>query len=109
MQYRTSISTAPPLDSGMRERAMGAMTGRPLPGVNADVYAARGQQNAVAYDRAAQQANADYVTKAKQLQAQMAMRGLEQLVQQRQYQNQASEQIMRQSGMLNGLLGGLFR
>jgi hypothetical protein len=113
MNYRTSIDARPPVDPVMAQNAMAGMQApASVPGVQADVYAGTGQRNALNYGRTVSQANAQYVTDTRRMQAEMALRGLQQLVQQRQYQNDAVNATLtqrnRQQGMLNSLLSGLY-
>lgn len=114
MQYRTSIPVTPPIDPGMRQNAIAGLNAPPTRGVAGDVYAGLAQQNVVNYDRAAQKANDDYVEQARGIQTQMAMRGLQQLAQQRENQMNVANTVFRQNldrtgGLLNSLLGGLYR
>lgn len=114
MQYRTSIPTTPPIDPGMRQNALAALSAMPPRGVAADVYSGMAQRNAVDYDRAAQKANDDYVERARGIQSQMAVRGLQQLAQQQENQMNIANTVFRQNldrtgGLLNSLLGGLYR
>lgn len=113
MQYRTTIPTAPPIGPAIRQPAMQAFGAQPPANVAPDVYAGLAQRNAVDYDRSAQAANADYVQRARSVQQQMAMRGLQQLAQQRENQTNVANTMFRQNlnrtgGLLNSLLQGVF-
>jgi hypothetical protein len=113
MQYRTAIPFTPPIDPGMRQSALAALSAE-APGVDADVYGGLAQRNAVQYDRAAQKQNDDYTARARGIQSQMAMRGLQQLAQQQENQMNIANTVFRQNlgragGMLNSVLGGLYQ
>lgn len=113
MQYNTTIPTSPPVGAALRQPAMQAFNAAPVAGVSPDVYAGLAQRNAVDYDRSAQMANADYVQRARGVQQQMAMRGLQQLAQQRENQMNVANTVVRQNlnrtgGLLNALLQGVF-
>lgn len=113
MQYNTTVPTSPPAGAVIRQPAMQGFGATPVAGASPDVYAGLSQRNAVDYDRAAQMANADYVQRARGVQQQMAMRGLQQLAQQRENQMNVANTAVRQSlgrtsGLLNALLKGVF-
>lgn len=117
MNYQTGIPIPQPATPAMRtmaQQGLGAPSPMSFGGSHNDVYAGLAKKNQMQFDRSAQEANAQSVDQARQIQMQMAMRGLEQLAQQRQ--NAADIATRRQramfdqtGGMLNGLLGGLFQ
>jgi hypothetical protein len=81
-----------------------------------DNYSAYAQKNAVDADRAMQMANAEYEVKARDLQSQLAQRGLQQMAQAQQNQadlgtrryQTALNRTQDMFGNVNRLLGGLF-
>lgn len=108
--YRTSIPATPPVGPGMVDTAMTAMRARPSsPGVDKDAYSALGQRNAVEYGRNTSAGNAQFVNNAQNVQLEMAMRGLQQLEQQRRNESSAhNATYARQASVLNSLLQGLY-
>lgn len=119
LSYQTGIPVRQPISDAMRASALSALANPPSHMANThsgDVYASIGRQNAAAYDREAAAANADFVAKARDLQSQMGVRGLQQMQQQysqgdnlamQRQQNSASRVSDYLSGV-NGLLRGLF-
>jgi hypothetical protein len=75
------------------------------PHMGGDMFAGLSRANQVDYDRAAQMANQDHMLQANRLQGQMALRGLQQVSQQRQNQQDLG---LRRMNMLNSLLSGLY-
>jgi len=116
MKYQTGITTPQPASPAMRAMAaqgLNAPSPMSFGGPHSDVYAAAAKRNAMQFDRAAQMANADTTDQARQIQMQMAMRGLEQMAQQRQSAMDIAGRRQKMAmdatgGMLNGLLNGLF-
>ena len=116
LNYNTGISATPPLSPQFRQGILTGLTSQPGMGVAEDNYAAYAQKNAVDADRAMQMANAEYEVKARDLQSQLAQRGLQQMAQAQQNQadlgtRQYQTALNRTQDMfrnVNGLLGGLF-
>lgn len=119
LSYQTGIPVQPPISDATRRNALAALVSAPTAWGNtnaADVFAGMGQQNAVNYDRDAASANADFVAKARDLQNQMGVRGLQQM--QQQYSQNDNVALQRQQAAagrmsdylsgVNGLLRGLF-
>lgn len=110
--YNTSIPARPVMPDDKRFAALdGLSQGSPVqaPGSHADLYAGLASGNRVNFDRAASTANQEHLLKARELQGQTALRGVQQLAQQRQnMQNLGTQRLRTQAGFLNSLLGGLF-
>jgi len=105
MRYQTSV------DATFPSLAVPPRPGIPA-GINADVYQGAAQKHAVGLDRAEQAAAADHTQRARAVQQQMAMRGLQQVAQQREQQAGIANTVMRNQlnqagGLLRGLLGDL--
>jgi hypothetical protein len=113
MNYQTSIPFGPAVPQDMRQQALAGLGARPSLGFNGsanDAFDAYSAANRTAYDRAAQEADMDYMKQARDTQQQMALRGLEQMAQ--QYQQGLNLETQRQgmaANYINGILGGLFR
>lgn len=68
------------------------------------------RNNATDFARAAQSADMDMMAKSRDLQSQMALRGLEQMSQAQDMSRNVANQIYGdQTGYLNGILSGLYR
>jgi hypothetical protein len=110
--YNTSISARPVMPDDKRMAALdGLSQGSPVnaPGSHADVYAGLASGNRVNFDRAAEMANQNQMLNAQETQGQMALRGIQQLAQQRQNaQNLGTQRLQTQMGFLNSLLSGLY-
>lgn len=123
LAYNTGISATPPLSPQFRQGILAGLQSGPTPWGGAgeqnraDNFGAFATANAVEADRAAQLANAEYVTKARDLQSQLAQRGLQQMAQAQQNQTDLATRryqtaLDRTQGMfnnINGLLSGLFQ
>jgi hypothetical protein len=111
-QYNTSIPVRPALSEDKRLAALdGLSQASPVqaPGPHADVYAGLASGNRVNFDRAAEMANQNQMLNAQETQGQMALRGIQQLSQQRQNaQNLGTQRLQTQMGFLNSLLSGLY-
>lgn len=79
-------------------------------GPHRDVYAGLAQNNATGFARDATSADIDTMKRTREMQMQMALRGLEQMSQAQDNSRQLSNQMFsNQTGFLNGLLAGLYR
>lgn len=122
LSYNTGINTTPPISPFQRQAALQGLSEGLTPWAadgthRADVYGAYAPQAALNLDRSAQKSNDDFVAKARDLQSQLAIRGLEQQSQAQQnalqldtmrYQTQL-DRAQRLFGGINGLLSGLFQ
>lgn len=119
LQYQTGIPVSAPITDAARRTALAALTQSPSGWHNTnagDVFAGLGGQNAATYDADAAKANADFVSRARDLQSQMGVRGLQQM--QQQYSQNDNVSLQRQQAAagrmsdylsgVNGLLRGLF-
>jgi len=111
--YNTSISAKPAFSTPQRSAALDGLA-RPspvaAPGSHADVYAGLTSGNVVNFDRAAEMVNQEQALAAQETQGQMAMRGMQQLSQQRQNaQSLGNQRLQTQMGFLNSILSGLFQ
>lgn len=101
------------MDDGSRAVALNGLGAKPplaVPGTYSDVYANLSRSNQTAFDRSAQEANANQIAQARGIQNQMAMRGMQQLTQQRQNQQSLGNQRLAMNvGLLNGLLSDLYQ
>lgn len=106
MNYQTSIRT-PQAVSPLG--GLGAPSPFATPGSHADVYASMAAKNQNDYARQVQLANAQQLVQDRQMQQQMAMRGLQMLNQQRDNEQElANRQQSMYGNYVNSLLGGLF-
>lgn len=119
ISYRTGVPARPPVSQEMRQSALEALLHRPAawPGAGAqnrdDAYASLAQQNALDYDRAAAKANASFVERARDMQAQTGQRGATQMAQRQEQQGDlalrryqaAADSLMG----INSILRDLFR
>lgn len=110
LNYNTGISARPPISDAMRNSALAALVA-PMPAWDGsgaqnrdDVYSSLAQQNALDYGRAAAAANADFVQRARDLQAQTGQRGASQMGQMQQQQNDLN---MRRYQMATDALSGV--
>ena len=113
--YNTGVPVPQPLTPGLRDGALAGLA-KPYAGVPGDMYASLSQRNAVNYDRSAQQENAEFVNRARDVQLQMAERGLQQMAQSQQQQADLGQR-QQQYGYdrtldamrgVNNILRGLF-
>jgi hypothetical protein len=120
LSYQTSIPVTPPVTDEMKRGALAALTAMPpgWAGQNrGDVFAAAAQQKALEYDQATANANADFVTKARDLQSQMGLRGAQQMAQAYgqgddlalQRQRNALDRSSQYLSGVNSILRGLFQ
>jgi hypothetical protein len=111
--YNTSIPVKPVVPYQDRMAALGGLSAQSpykTPGAHSDVYAHLSKGNQTSYDRAVQMADQSHMQRATEMQNQMALRGLQQLSQQREnQQNLANRRTQMVSGFLNGLLTDLYR
>lgn len=109
MFYNTSIPVQSPF-SGRPQALEGLTAARPFAtSAGADTYGGLSQANATDFDRDTQAKEAAYIAQARDMQQQMAMRGLEQMAQQQQNQQQLQTTRMNNAtSYLNSLLSGLF-
>lgn len=113
MQYETGIPFSGAVSPVLRQQALGALTAKSpfaYQGSHGDVYANLAQNNATDFARAAQAADMDAMQKSRDMQAQMALRGLEQMARGQDNSRQMANQIYgNQTGFLNGVLSSLYR
>lgn len=111
--YNTSIPVKPVVPYADRMAALGGLSAQSpysVPGSHGDVYAHMSKANQTNYDRAVQMADQDHMRQAQDLQSQMALRGMQQLTQQRENQQSlANRRTQMVSGFLNGLISDLYR
>lgn len=114
LTYNTGTAATPPISDDMRASALRGLTAQY--GGQGDLYRSLAQQNAVAVDRAAQDANADFLSRARDAQSQMAQRGMQQMAQYRQQDSDLARRQLQDTfgrvnnayGMVNSVLSGLF-
>lgn len=110
--YNTSISAKPAFSGQQKAAALdGLSSPSPVkaPGSHADVYAGLTSGNVVNFDRAAEMVNQEQMQAAQETQGQMALRGMQQLSQQRQNaQSLGNQRLQTQMSYLNSILSGLF-
>ena len=113
LSYDTRLTppqAAPPALRQQAAQALSAPSPFRFPGAHQDVYAGLASQNATAFDRAAQQADAESMSRWRDTQSQMALRGLQQMAQAQDNQRSLATQAYgQQMGFLGDLLQGLFR
>lgn len=113
MQYSTGVPFTGAIPANTRQEGLAGLAAPSpykFPGSHQDVYAAMAKTNATDFDRTAQSADIEMMTKSRDLQSQMALRGLEQMAQGQDMSRNVSNQIYgNQTGFLNGLLSGLYR
>ena len=111
--YNTSVPVGPAVPAHERQAALQGLAATPpisMPGSHGDVYANLSQKAATDYDRAVQVADADYMSKAMDMRNQMALRGMQQLAQQRANQQAlANSRLSNGAGAVSSLLSGLFQ
>lgn len=108
MFYNTTLPVEPAVSPALRQRGAAALSAPSpfaFPGAHGDVYAGLSAQNATAFDRAATEADATTMQRKRDTQTQMALRGLEQMVQAQDNQRSLATQ---RTNFLNGLLQGLY-
>lgn len=116
MNYKTGIPITQPATPAFRAMAQQGLTAQSpmaFAGQHDDVYAGLAQKNAMNFDRAAQAANNTALQQARDVQMQMALRGLEQVAQERRNAEDIAARRRQAAfgqvgGMLNGLIGDLF-
>lgn len=119
LNYRTGIPVQAPITDPMRQSVLAGLSAG-LPGMSgnrADNFDAMAQQKAVEADRSAQMANADFIAKARDMQSQMAQRGLQQVAQAQQNQSDlatrryqmALDRTQNMFSNVNNMLSGLFQ
>lgn len=113
MQYTTGIPVSPAISPLLRQQGQQALSA-PSPfafqGSHPDVYAGLAQNNVTDFQRAAQAADMSVMSQARDTQAQMALRGLEQMSQGQDYARNLSQQLYgNQTGFLSSLLQGLYK
>lgn len=123
LQYNTGISTTPPLSPQFRQATLAGLAGNMTPWAGAglqnrtDNFSGAASMNAAEADRAAQLANDQFVTQARDIQSQLAQRGLQQMAQNQQNNTDLATRryqtaLDRTQGMfnnVNSLLSGLFQ
>lgn len=120
LTYDTGIRNSPPVTQGMQQQALAGLANQQgvlqYPGSAGDVYRARALAAGLDYERAAAQANNEYLANAQKAQQSTALSGLQQMSQAQQNANNLANQqqsmrldyLGRVSGGLNGLLGNIF-
>ena len=120
LTYDTGVQNNPPITQGMQQQALAGLMNQQgnlqYPGIAGDVYRARAIAAGMDYERAAANANNQYLANAQQAQQSTALSGLQQMSQAQQNANNLANQqqsmkldyLGKLSGGLNGLLGNIF-
>lgn len=113
MQYTTGmpfVSAVAPLLQAEAGKAMAAPSPFSFQGSHQDLYNSLSRQNATGFDRAAAQADTDMQTQSRNLQTQMALRGLQQMAQAQDSQTRLANQVYgNKTGYIGSILSGLFQ
>lgn len=113
MQYTTGIPFTGAISQDLRQQGQQGLAA-PSPfsyqGPHADVYAGLAQGNVTDFQRSAQMADMDAYSRSRDMQSQMALRGLDQMAQAQDNARNVSQQIYgNQLGFLGGLLRDLYK
>ena len=120
ISYDTGIANNPPITPAMQQQALAGLASQGgalrYPGSAADVYRARAMSAGIDYERAAADANNEYLANAQRSQQATALAGLQQMAQAQQNANSLANQqqsmrlnyLGQAAGGLNGLLSNIF-
>lgn len=109
ISYYTSTPNAPPISDAQRAAAMQAMGTAPQYGYGqgfSDNFNAAAGRNKAAFDMAAQEGNADYLSKQQQQEQRSALAGLQLMSEEQKRAQDMGNQRVQQ---FSSLLGGLYR
>lgn len=119
LTYDTGIQAKPPINPAMQQKALAGLHAygqMQYPGPAQDVYDGRATEAGVDYERATTAANNKFMAEAQQAQQDTALRGLQQMSQAQQNDNNLANQRQQMSldyagklfGGMNSMLSGLF-
>ena len=115
--YDTGIQNKTPVTPAMQQQALAGLAAQggamQYPGSASDVYRARALASGIDYERAAADANNEYLANAQKAQQTAALAGLQQMSQAQQNANdlanrQQAAKMGYMQGGLNRLLSGVF-